>query len=173
MVLPIVKEPEPILRRRALPVKEMTPELERLVQDMIETMRAAEGVGLAANQVGSPWNILIAAPDPQPGKEIILVNAAVVRQKGRVRLPEGCLSLPGISGRLVRAEEVTVQAQDRSLQPVTLQADGLLAQILQHETDHLRGRLYVDRLTLWSRRRLLKRYRHLEQSLSRVNLDRA
>lgn len=172
MLLSIVKEPSPILRKKALPVRAMTAELKKLIADMVETMHTAEGVGLAANQVGSSWNILVASADPQPGKELVLINATITRRKGRSRCPEGCLSLPGISSRVVRAREVTVQAQDRSLKPVTLKAAGLMAQILQHETDHLQGRLYVDRVGFLNRRRLLDKYRTLSSALRRVNLSR-
>ena len=170
MILPIIKEPNPILHRKAELVREMTDPTQRLITDMIETMHVAEGVGLAANQVGSPLNILVASPDGMKGKELVLINATLVRQKGRAHRPEGCLSLPGIASKLNRSAEVTVTALGRTFKTTTLDATGLLAQILQHEIDHLQGHLYVDRLAFWSRWKLLRKYRSLAESLSRIDL---
>lgn len=160
MILPIVKEPNPILHQKATPVTELTPEIKKLIADMIKTMHAAEGVGLAANQVGSRWNILVTIGNPEnpKGKELVLINAVIQERRGQALCPEGCLSVPGVSSKLSRATEVVASGLDASLQPVTVEATGLMAQILQHETDHLQGHLYLERLSFWKRKRLLQKY---------------
>ena len=161
MILPIVKEPNPILHQKALPVKAVTPEIEKLIADMTETMHVAEGVGLAANQVGSRLNILIASADGRKGEELVLINAVIAERKGKALCPEGCLSVPGVSSKVSRATEVVATGMDIALRQVTVEATGLMAQILQHETDHLQGHLYVDRLSFWKKKRLLQKYREL------------
>ncbi len=170
MVLPIVKEPQPILRQRAAPVGEVTAEVRKLIDDMIETMHAVEGVGLAANQVGSPLNILIASPDGQRGKEIVFLNARITGRSGRHRSPEGCLSLPGVSAEVTRSTEVTAEGLDREGRVFTVTATALLAKILQHETDHLSGKLYVDHLTPWKRSDIMAKYRSISSALRDVQL---
>ena len=170
MILPVVKEPNPILHQKAIPVAEMTPAIRKLIADMIETMYAAEGVGLAANQVGSRWNILVARTGEQQGNEVVLINAEITGRKGQALCPEGCLSVPGVSAKLDRATEVVAAGLDASLKPVTIQTSGLMAQILQHETDHLQGHLYIERLSFWKKKRLLQRYRELAAGVRNVDL---
>ncbi len=170
MIIPIVKEPNPLLHRKAVSAPQDTTQIQALIDSMIETMHAAEGVGLAANQVGSPWAILVASPDGKRGKELILINATLVKRKGRSRSPEGCLSVPGVSADVVRAARVTVRGLNRQFQPVTLEAEGLLAKIFQHEIDHLRGRLFLERLRFLQRRRLLRKYRGLARTLQQVQV---
>jgi len=170
MIRPIVKEPDAILRRKATPVAELTPEIERLIDDMIETMHAAEGVGLAANQIGSPLNILVASPDAKPGRELVWINAAVTHRKGNHTSPEGCLSVPGISSPVERATEITMTGKDRQGRIQTLKAEGLLAKILQHEVDHLQGHLYLDRLKPGEKEPLLQKYRKLSETLRKIDL---
>lgn len=168
MILPIVKEPNPILHQKAIPVTEITPEIQKLIADMVETMHAAEGVGLAANQVGSRWDILVASADGQPRKELALINASITQRHGKALCSEGCLSVPGVSSKVSRATEVTASGMDASLRTVTVEATGLMAQILQHETDHLQGHLYVDRVSFWKRRRLLQRYQSLSETIRKI-----
>lgn len=170
MILPIVKEPRPILHKKAVPVSKITPEIRKLIVDMIETMHAAEGVGLAANQVDSPLNILIVSPDGKRGKELVLLNAILTERRGRHRSPEGCLSLPGVSSEVTRSAEVTATGLDREGKPVTVHAKGLLAKILQHEVDHLTGKLYVARLLPWERVEVVGRYKKLVEELKNVRL---
>jgi peptide deformylase len=158
MILPIVKEPNPILHQKAIPVTQMTAEIKKLIADMIETMHAAPGVGLAASQVGSRLNILVASVDGEKGKELVLLNSVVKQQKGKALCPEGCLSVPGVSSKVHRATEVVVEGLAPTMEPVVVEAEGLMAQILQHETDHLQGHLYVERLSFWKKKRLLKKY---------------
>ncbi len=170
MILPLVKEPDPCLHRKAAKVPEITPEIQRLIDAMIHTMHAAEGVGLAANQVGSPWNILVASPDGKKGAELVLINAVILARSGRNRTPEGCLSVPGISGEPIRSASITASGLNRKGERITLQAEGLLARILQHEVDHLQGHLFLDRLGLLERRRLMKRYLAISKTLQQVQL---
>ena len=170
MIKPIVKEPNPLLHQKAIPVGNVTAEIEQLIDAMIETVHAAQGVGLAANQIGSPLNILVVSADGEKGKELVLLNATVLERRGRFRLPEGCLSVPGVSAEVARAASVKVNALDRQGQPITLEAEGLLAKILQHETDHLQGHLFLERIGLWERRRLLKKYESLMRTLKQVQV---
>ena len=161
MILPIVREPNPILHQKAIPVTKMTAEIKKLIADMIETMHAAPGVGLAANQVGSRLNLLVASANGEKGKELVLLNAVVKKQKGKALCPEGCLSVPGVSSKVHRATEVIVEALAPTMEPVIVEATELMAQILQHETDHLQGHLYVERLSYWKKKRLLSKYESL------------
>ena len=161
MILPIVKEPNTILHQKALPVTKMTAEIKKLIADMIETMHAAPGVGLAANQVGSRHNILVASANGVKGQELVLFNAVIKKQTGRALCPEGCLSVPGVSSKVHRATEVVVEGLAITMEPVIVEATELMAQILQHETDHLQGHLYVERLSYWQKKRLLSKYQSL------------
>lgn len=170
MIRAIVKEPDPILRRKATAVQEFTPEIQRLIDDMIETMHVAEGVGLAANQIGSPLNILVASADGKRGQELVLVNATLTHRRGTHSSAEGCLSVPGVSAEVERFSEITVAGKDRNGRPLTLRAIGLMAKILQHEVDHLQGHLYLDRLKPSQKESLLKKYRKIHDTLRKVDL---
>lgn len=158
MVTPIVKEPNPILHQKAVAVRKITEEIRRLIASMVETMHAAQGVGLAANQVGSPLNILVASPDGKRGNELVLLNGRITEAHGQIASPEGCLSVPGVSAEVVRASEVTAEGLDREGKAIRIRAAGLMARILQHEIDHLAGHLYLDRLNLFQRQELLRQY---------------
>jgi peptide deformylase len=170
MVKPIIKEPNKILRRKATPVTEITDETHQLIDTMIETMHVAEGVGLAANQIGSPLDILVASADGQRGKELVLINARITQRKGQVHSSEGCLSVPGVSSEITRAAEVTAEGLTREGQTKVVHANGLMARILQHETDHLAGRLYIDHLNLFDRKQLLAKYKALLDAANQVDL---
>lgn len=170
MIKPIVKEPNPLLHQKATPVGNVTAQIQQLIDAMIETMHAAQGVGLAANQIGSPLNILVVSVDGERGKELVLLNAVVSERHGRFRSPEGCLSVPGVSAEVTRAASLKVNGLDRRGRPITLEAKGLLAKILQHETDHLQGHLFLDRVGLLERRRLLKKYESLMRALKQVKV---
>ncbi len=170
MILPIVKEPHDILRHKADRVEKVTPEIRRLAADMIETMYAAEGVGLAANQIGSPLHLFVANPIDKRGEELVLLNAVITNRSGEHQSPEGCLSLPGVSAPVTRAAEVTVTGMELNGGTVMLKAKGFLAKIFQHEIDHLEGRLYPDRLPSAEGKRLFEKYRKLAETLRRVDL---
>lgn len=136
--------PDPVLRTKTVRIRDVNANLQRLIDDMIDTMRAAEGVGLAANQVGVLQRVAVIEI---PGEEVqVFINPEIVRREGEREVEEGCLSIPGYRGILKRSERVTVRALDRNGKQFRLKATGLLAQAIEHETDHLNGVLYVDRL---------------------------
>jgi peptide deformylase len=149
----IIQPDNPTLRQKAKRVGNFGKALQELIDDMIETMRAAPGVGLAAPQVAVPQRVIIAEPpeddeDPLSGKLYILVNPEIVRaSKEMEEGVEGCLSIPGWAGLVERHISVTVKGQDRYGKPLRLKAQGYLARILQHEIDHLDGILFIDRIT--------------------------
>ena len=170
MIAPIVKEPNPTLHQKAVSVQRITDEIQKLIDTMIETMHAAEGVGLAANQINSHWSILVASPDGQRGKELVLINPSILKRSGRERSPEGCLSVPGVSSEVTRAARVTASGLNRKGEPLTLKAQGLLAKILQHETDHLEGHLFPERVGFFQRRRLIRKYQSLQETLQKIQV---
>ncbi|PIQ82800.1 MAG: peptide deformylase [Candidatus Omnitrophica bacterium CG11_big_fil_rev_8_21_14_0_20_64_10] len=170
MILPITKEPEPILRAPAVPIDTVTDEIRRLARNMIETMHAADGVGLAANQVASPLDLFVASPDGKPGRELAVVNGRIVERRGAAPSAEGCLSVPGVSEEIRRAVRVKLTGLNLEGRPITIETEGLLAKVLQHETDHLQGRFFFDHLGWLPRRRLLSRYRELRRTLGEINL---
>ncbi len=136
---------DPVLRRPAKKVSRVDDSIRRLIEDMIESMYAAHGVGLAAPQIGVGLRVVvIGIPDEEP---FALVNPEVIRREGERRVDEGCLSVPGYRGQLTRSEQVTVRALNERGREVRIKAEqNLLAQALEHETDHVNGVLYVDRL---------------------------
>ena len=133
-----------ILTKRCKPVKEMTPRLKELLEDMFETMYQAEGVGLAAPQVGILKRIVTI--DVDDGNQYVLINPEIIEQEGEQRGYEGCLSVPGKTGIVTRPNRVKVRALDDSMEPFELEADELLARAIQHEYDHLDGHLYVEKV---------------------------
>lgn len=171
-ILEIVHFPNPILSSKALPVEALTPELLQLAQDMIETMYHAPGVGLAANQVGRPERMAVVdtRPRTKSGEVIegeltekekslpfplILFNLEIIKTVGVEDSEEGCLSVPGYIDLVKRAKSVVARAMNEKGETIEIEADGLLAICLQHECDHLDGKLYLDRLST-IRRNLLK-----------------
>jgi peptide deformylase len=144
-VLPIRTLPDPVLRQKAKRVRTIDGSIKKLIADMRETLHADPGrVGLAAPQVGvSLQVVVIGIPDEE---DIILINPEIVRRKGERLVTEGCLSVPGYFGQIKRAESVTAKGRDPSGKEIRIKAEGLLAQALEHETDHLNGQLYIDHL---------------------------
>ncbi len=152
--------PDSVLKDSAEPVEDLNDELQTLIDDMIETMYAAPGIGLAANQVGVPKRVVvldITASD-RDGRLIILVNPEIVEACGKIDSEEGCLSVPDYTTVIKRAETVRVKGLDRHGSPLDIHADGLLARALQHEIDHLAGMLFIDRLGPVKRGFFEKRY---------------
>jgi len=151
-IVTIFDDDAAVLRQPARKVKRFGPELRQLVEDMIETMRKAGGVGLAAPQVGIPLRVFVAElpedeENPQSGRVYVLVNPKIVKTSvTEVEGEEGCLSIPGIYGDVWRAEEVVVRAQDVNGKDIRVRAKGYLARIFQHEIDHLNGILFIDRV---------------------------
>jgi peptide deformylase len=143
-VRPILVVGNPILRSKAKKVSRFDQSVQRVVDDLIDTMRAAPGVGLAAPQIGVPLQIVVI--EVEKDTVHVLVNPQITKSKGEVEVEEGCLSVPGYWATLKRAEKVTVRAKDAKGKEVRVSGDGLLGQALQHELDHLRGIVYVDLL---------------------------
>ena len=153
----IVTIPEPVLRKKARKVTDFGPELQSLIDDMVETMRQAPGVGLAAPQVNVPLRIIVVEfgseeDEEAPKKLYTVINPEITRPSPETVLgTEGCLSVPGIVGEVERVEALTVKGLSRRGQPITVKAKGWLARIFQHEIDHLDGIVFVDRATrVWS-----------------------
>jgi peptide deformylase len=144
-VLNIRTVPDPVLKRKSKRISAIDRSVKKLIKDMTETLHAEEGrVGLAAPQVGVSLRVtVIGLPDE---KDIVLINPEIVRRKGQRLVSEGCLSIPGYVGELFRAEAVTAKGLDASGKEVRIKGEGLLAQALEHEIDHLNGILYVDRM---------------------------
>jgi peptide deformylase len=154
--LKVRKYGDPVLRRRAAPVGEVTPEIRRMVEDMIETMFEEVGIGLAAPQVGISLRLMVVGDEKGRGARA-LVNPVIAEQGGEVTAEEGCLSLPGIFADVTRAEWVRLEAHDLEGNPVSLKARGLTARVFQHEMDHLDGVLFIDRLDPMTRDRIKRR----------------
>lgn len=152
-ILKLEKYNSPILREKSLPVKKVDEEIKELVQNMIETMYAESGVGLAAPQVGVLKRVIVL--DTEEQGVIVLINPVIVKKEGESREEEGCLSVPGISTPVQRFSKVTVEAMDLEGNKFQIMQEGLLAIALQHEIDHLNGYLFIDRLST-ARRLMLK-----------------
>ena len=146
---------DPVLRQVATPVLEITAEIKRIIADMTETMWHQVGIGLAAPQVGLPHRILVM--DDGTGGAQALINPVIENRSGTIREEEGCLSLPGVFGVVERTKTITVRAMDADGKPVSLEATGLKARIVQHELDHLDGVLFIDRLPPVTRDRIKKK----------------
>ena len=166
-VHPLCVQPNPVLRALAAPVETFTDDLRALVRDLIETMYAHDGIGLAAPQIGHALQVCVASPSQVRGQELVLVNPTLDASSGRSAITEGCLSVPNVWAKVKRAAWVRLRGQDVRGQFLQLEAEGLLAVVLQHELDHLHGRLFIDRLSWFHRRRLAPRV------LSRNGIGRA
>ncbi len=149
MDLTIIHYPHPTLRHVSKPLKRVDAELHDMVQRMFELMYQHEGVGLAANQVDLPYRLFIANPtgdSEQSDAEYAFINPVLRGGKGQVEGEEGCLSIPGVNGPVVRKEKITIEAYSLAGEQITAELDGIFARIVQHEVDHLDGTLFVDRL---------------------------
>jgi len=146
MILPIIYEENPILHRPSQPVATITDDILILIDDMFETMNQSNGIGLAAPQVGKNIRVIIVDIQQQKPKPFALINPEIVHAEGEELYEEGCLSCPGLSGIVKRAAKVTVLGLDENGDNIKIDADKLLAVVLQHEIDHLDGILFIDRL---------------------------
>jgi peptide deformylase len=155
--LPILEYPDPRLRIRAEPVTKFDAEIESLVSDLLETMYAAPGIGLAATQVDIHKRVLVLDVSDERNQPYCLINPEIVSAEGRARNEEGCLSVPDEYEMVERPARVKIRALDRAGEPFELEAEGLLAACVQHEMDHLDGKLFVDYLSELKRQRLKKR----------------
>ncbi|MBP2685372.1 MAG: def1 [Deltaproteobacteria bacterium] len=145
----ILVYPDPFLARKALPVAVVDDRVRALIRDMFETMYAAEGVGLAATQVGVGKRVIVVdvSPVDETIAPVAVVNPEIVEREGSVTGVEGCLSVPGVQGEVCRAETVEVRGKDEQGRPVRIRAAGILSRALQHEIDHLDGVLFIDRVS--------------------------
>ena len=149
----------PILRQPSRAVRNIDGELQQLVADMVETMYAAPGIGLAANQIGSLHRVFVANPseDRDPAKLLVLVNPELVESDGEAIAEEGCLCIPDFREEIRRARRVLLRGLDVNQRPVEIEGEDLLARILQHELDHLNGILFPDRLSPAKRDMLVRK----------------
>ncbi|ADC62995.1 peptide deformylase [Allochromatium vinosum] len=153
-ILDILTFPDPRLRQKARPVEQVDDQIRRLVDDMLETMYAAPGIGLAATQVDVQRQIIVIDVSEGHDTPLCFINPRLVAREGTEQMDEGCLSVPGFFETVTRAERVTVEALDRDGKPFKLDADGLLAVCIQHEMDHLDGKLFVDHISILKRQRI-------------------
>jgi peptide deformylase len=156
-LLPILEYPDPRLKKVAAPVTSFSPEIKKLVRDLAETMYSAPGVGLAATQVDVPKQVLVIDISDTKDDLRVFINPRILAAEGEAECEEGCLSVPGYYDKVVRAARITVLAQDEHGKPFELTADGLLAVCVQHEMDHLVGKMFVDYLSPLKRARLAGR----------------
>ena len=156
--LTILEFPDPRLRTRAAPVAAVDDSIRTLIDDMFETMYAAPGVGLAATQVNVHKRVLVADVSQEQDQPLAFVNPEIIERDGKTEAEEGCLSVPGIFDKLTaRSARIRVRALDRDGKPFELDAEGLLAVCIQHEMDHLEGKLFVDYLSELKRTRIRKK----------------
>jgi peptide deformylase len=169
-ILDILHFPDPRLRNKAKPVAAVDDGIRQLIDDMFETMYDAPGIGLAAIQVNVPKRVIVVDVSEERDAPIAFVNPEIVASEGVEEMDEGCLSVPGVYETVQRAERVRVRALDRDGQPFERDLDGLLAVCVQHEIDHLDGKLFVDYLSNLKRQRIRKK---LEKESRQGTGDRA
>lgn len=154
---------DPVLRKKAADVPEVTEEMKQLISDMFETMYAEEGVGLAAPQVGESLRVIVVDPHEEGFEPFALINPTIVEFSDETdRAEEGCLSIPGLREVVERSTGVTVEGLDRDGKPVRMETQGFVARILQHEVDHIDGILFLDRVSPLKRRMLLKKWQKVK-----------
>jgi peptide deformylase len=156
-LLDILTFPDPRLRRAAGPVERVDDNIRRIVDDMFETMYAAPGIGLAAIQVGISKRIVVIDISQEQNEPLCLINPEIVARDGVEEMEEGCLSVPGFFENVTRAEHIRARALDRDGEPIEIDTGGLLAVCIQHEIDHLDGRLFVDHISALKRQRIRKK----------------
>jgi peptide deformylase len=166
---PILEYPDPRLRDVAKAVERVTPEIQALVDDMAETMYAAPGCGLAANQIGEAVRVFVVdcASEDEPSDLRVFINPEIFEMDGSQVWDEGCLSFPGVSEEIKRAEHIKVRALGRDGKPFELEATGLLAVAIQHETDHLNGVLMIDKLSALKKKMMGKKLAKARQEEAR------
>ena len=165
--LTILEFPDPRLRRVAKPVEEVTESERRLAADMLEIMYESRGIGLAATQVNQGVRVVVMDLSDDRSEARVFINPEIIEREGSQKCEEGCLSVPGVYAEVKRAERVKVRALDAEGQPFELEADGLLAVCIQHEIDHLDGKVFVDYLSPLKRRMVekrLKKQQRLDQA---------
>ena len=167
MIYPIVKYGDPVLEKKTEPVVEFdTPQLHKLLDDMFETMYANRGVGLAAPQIGNPMRIAVidVSAGEDPAQRLVLINPEIIRNEGKMVTEEGCLSVPGFREPVKRGSKITARAQNAKGEHFETTGEDLLARALQHETDHLDGKLYLSHLSPLKRDLIRRRVRKLQKA---------
>ena len=162
-ILTILLYPDPRLHKVAAPVARVDDSIRTLVRDMAQTMYSAPGVGLAATQVDVPKQIVVIDISPTHDQLKVFINPEIVESRGIADAEEGCLSVPGVFDKVERAQWIRVRALNAQGEPFELEAEGLLAVCIQHEMDHLKGKVFVEYLSPLKRRRLLTRIRKQER----------
>ncbi|HEX2342068.1 MAG TPA: peptide deformylase [Vicinamibacterales bacterium] len=165
MIRPLLRHGAPVLHRPADPVASITPEIQTVVDDLVQTMYAAPGIGLAAPQIGVPLRIFVVdiTAGRSTGELIVMVNPEFVEREGMQVEDEGCLSVPGFNASVVRPARTVVRGLDRQGVERTVEATGLLARAFQHEIDHLDGTLFIDRLRGIKRDLIVRRIQKLKR----------
>ena len=165
-ILTILHYPDERLHKIAVRVPKVDDEIRKLAKDMAETMYAAPGIGLAATQVDVHRQVIVVDISETQKDLIVLINPEIIQQDGRAEREEGCLSVPGIYDKVTRAEKITVRALNLEGQPFTLEASGLLAVCIQHEMDHLKGRVFVEYLSRLKQSRIKNKLKkHLRETM--------
>jgi peptide deformylase len=171
--LTILEYPDPRLRRMAVPLARVEKHHQQLIDDMFETMYDAPGVGLAAPQVDAPIRLLVMDVSDNNDQPLVLINPDILARSTPGTMREGCLSVPGYFEEVDRSHEITVRALDRLGKPFELQAEGLMAVCIQHEMDHLDGKLFVDYLTELKRSRIRKKLEKEQRQRSQPKSSRS
>lgn len=169
-VLPIVTYDDEILHTEAEPIEENSEKLQQLIDDMFESMYNSEGVGLAAPQVGQLIRLFVVDADPMAEEAgepkhgpFAMINPSIIGEQGEeIEMDEGCLSIPGVNAPVKRPETIVVEYLDRDFEPQRLRVDGWLARVVQHETDHLDGILFLDHLSLFKRKLLSSKLKDID-----------
>ena len=165
-LLNILHFPDPRLRKKAEPIQDVNDDIRQLAEDMLETMYDAPGIGLAANQVNVQQRIIVIDISEDKNDPLVLINPEILEKDGEREFEEGCLSVPEAYEAVVRADKVKIRALNLQGEPFEFAADGLLATCVQHEIDHLDGKLFVDYLSNLKRQRIRKRLeKHQKQKL--------
>ncbi|ADN00266.1 peptide deformylase [Dickeya dadantii] len=167
-VLQVLHFPDERLRIKAQPVKEVNAEIQRIVDDMFDTMYEEEGIGLAATQVDIHQRIIVIDVSEERDQRLVLINPELLEKSGDTGIEEGCLSIPETRALVPRAERVSVRALDREGKPFELEAEGLLAICIQHEMDHLVGKLFIDYLSPLKRQRIRQKLEKLARQNSKA-----
>lgn len=166
-VLQVLTFPDDRLRTIAKPVEKVTPEIQKIVDDMLETMYEEEGIGLAATQVDIHQRIVVIDLTEERNAPMVLINPEIIEKRGEDGIEEGCLSVPSARALVPRAKEITVKALDRNGQMIQFDADDLLAICIQHELDHLQGKLFIDYLSPLKQQRIKQKLEKIKRTNAR------
>jgi peptide deformylase len=172
-VLSILHHPDPRLRKKAQPVTQFTSALQKTIDDMLETMYAAHGIGLAATQVNIQKQIIVIDVSEQRNQPLVLINPNILSTNGSQEHEEGCLSVPDYYDKVTRPDQVQISALNREGEAFKLEADALLAFCIQHEMDHLQGKLFVDYLSPMKQQRVRKKMDKWEKEQKKPNTNPA